>query len=204
MIWSRKEIVDIAVGKNSIRDNDCLVAGRPDLGADYVHFADVAFVALRLYEIAGLERFEYQDHDAAGEVLDRAAEGHAYCHTSCCQKCRQGSRVDAESADGDYYDYRSKKDADEAGRERNQRLFSTFLLEHLGQQRLDFTDKPYADDIYEKCCQYLEAERYGVLPQAAQKLIRVLGEVLDRAADICLQRVGDCGRTVCSGKDRNL
>ena len=88
-------VLDGSSGKGAIRDDDNLICKSDYLGREDVDLRDYAVVALSLDVVSGLERLEHQQDNASGKVLESAAEGKAYCHTSSSQKCSKRRSIDS-------------------------------------------------------------------------------------------------------------
>ena len=129
-------------------------------------------MALRLDVVTGLEGLEDEEHNAAGEVLQRAAESHTDGHTSSRQKGCDAGGVDAQGADG-YGDEQYPQDhSDETVGESYEGGVVPFSLQQaLVDPLADGLDEPGAYYEDGKCGKQLQPEADGCLHQGVQDLV---------------------------------
>ena len=138
--------------------DDLPVVQGDDLGADNVDTLDSTGEALGLNVVAGLEGLERQEHEAAGEVLDRAAHGHADGHAARSQECGQRGGVDAQRADHEHDQDDPQDHCDEALHEAGQGGVGPATGKGPGDEMFGLADEPGADDVQDQRENELDAE----------------------------------------------
>lgn len=173
-------IDDVAVEQGAVRQDDLAVVEGKQMGAYDGHVRDRTCVSLRFDVVAGLERLERHNHQSAGEVLQRAAEGHTDGHSTCSEQGGDGGGVDPERAHDHHDEQDGEQDGDKAGDEGGQRLFRLPSLEDVLEALLDAPDDPGSDDVDEQGQQKLETELHGLLADLLQGGAGVGGEHLGK------------------------
>ena len=132
------------------------------------HFARKA---LCLNEVAHLEGAEDEQHDAAGEILHRSAEGHADGHAAGGQEGGQGRGVHAQRSHHGNDEENPQGNGDEAFGERSHGGLRLLSGEAFLEGFLDKADDPAAHDVQGDGRQDLEPEVEGLLAEHGQEIL---------------------------------
>ena len=160
-----------------------------------------------LNEIAGFERFENEQHDAACEILYGAGERHTDGHTAGSEEGSERGGVNAEGADRDHNKNNGHHDAHERGNKRCQRAFGMTPIEDLREENFHPPNDPRAEQINDDSRQHFETEMDSLLNEVMPKRFGVGDGLLDYHLRALLQRVGvDDGRSrdVCLKKKHRI
>ena len=167
---------DIAIGQGAVGQNHAAVV---DGGQVRAHDGDLghdAGVTLGLDVVTCLEGLEDHQHQAAGEILHRAAQRHAEGHAARCKQGGEGRGVDAQCA----HEHDDQQDGQghghETGDERGHRPVGLLALEITLQRVLDPFDQPGADEIQDEGQDDLDAELQGVLTEFLHGAGRIGGQ----------------------------
>ena len=154
-------------------------------------FGNPAEIALDLHVVTDLERFEGEEHQAAGEILDGPAHGHANGHAACREKGGEGRDVDAQGADHRQDEHDPKKGADHALNEGGQGGVRLLLGKSFRDDLLCFPDQPGTDHVEQEGDQHLQAELEGGGSRTLEQFVGGCGaDGLNELGTLCDQGIG--------------
>ena len=101
---------------------------------------------LRFNPVANAIRFEEQDDQSAGEVLEVSGERHTDGHTRRCQQGGERRCVDAQRSDDRDDEQHGEQNLNEAPQKRLYALVDVLPVEHFCHDAVDERDEQFADD----------------------------------------------------------
>lgn len=156
-------VYEAFVGEFAVGDDDgAAVEGAHD-GVEDANFLDVAFEVAALDVVANLEGFHEEDDNAAGEVLERALEGHADGETHGAEEGDEGGGLDADNIHGHNDNHGFEEYVDQGTEETFKRRFSIAAFETAQYDFAEHAGKFHAHPEDEDGNEKFGNETYGHL-----------------------------------------